>query len=104
MRLSSLHLPYNAYLLSLKAYTEDGGPDWKDLADIHNQVCQFDVVADRLIHGLMRFDAEWRGDTINGPKQEPIAPRQESFIQQWETLRIPVAMRRPERMKIAARG
>jgi len=27
------------------------------------------VVTDRLIHGLMRFDAEWRGDTINGPEK-----------------------------------
>jgi homopolymeric O-antigen transport system ATP-binding protein len=79
--LHSLDLPYNSYFLSLKAYTEDGGPDWKDPADIHNQMYQFDVVTDRLIHGLMRFDAEWRGDTMNGPKQEPVAPRQESFIQ-----------------------
>ena len=82
LRLSSLDLPYNAYFLSLKAYTEDGGPDWKDPADVHNQMYQFDVVTDRLIHGLMRFDAEWRGATMNGPKQEPVAPRQESFIQQ----------------------
>ena len=34
---------------------------------------QFDVVSDRLIHGLMRFDAEWRGDTISEPKQRPVA-------------------------------
>jgi hypothetical protein len=33
---------------------------------------QFDVVTDRLIHGLMRFDAEWLGDTINKPKQESV--------------------------------
>jgi hypothetical protein len=38
LRLSSLDLPYNAYFLSLKAYTEDGRPDWKDPADIHNQM------------------------------------------------------------------
>jgi len=29
--------PHNAYFLSLKPYTEHGGPDWKDPADIHNQ-------------------------------------------------------------------
>jgi hypothetical protein len=72
LRLSSLDLPYNAYFLSLKAYTEDGRPDWKDPADIHNQMYQFDVVTDRLIHGLMRFDAEWLGDTMNEPKQESV--------------------------------
>jgi hypothetical protein len=59
LRLPALDLPYNAYFLSLKAYTEDGRPDWRDPADIHNQMYQFDVVTDRLIHGLMRFDAEW---------------------------------------------
>jgi ABC-type polysaccharide/polyol phosphate transport system ATPase subunit len=74
LRIPYLDLPYNAYFLSLKAYTENSGPDWKDPADIHNQMYQFDVVTDRLIHGLMRFDAEWRGDTINGHKQEPVAP------------------------------
>jgi ABC-type polysaccharide/polyol phosphate transport system ATPase subunit len=73
--LSSLDLPYNAYFLSLKAYTEDGGPDWKDPADIHNQMYQFDVATDRLIHGLMRFDAEWRGDIINEPKRERVTLR-----------------------------
>jgi ABC-type polysaccharide/polyol phosphate transport system ATPase subunit len=75
LRLPSLDLPYNAYFLSLKAYTEDGGPDWKDPADIHNQMYQFDVATDRLIHGLMRFDAEWRGDIINEPKRERITLR-----------------------------
>jgi hypothetical protein len=44
-------------------------------ADIHNQMYQFDVVTDRLIHGLMRFDAEWRGDIINEPKRESITLR-----------------------------
>jgi len=73
LRLNRLELPYNAYFLSLKAYTKNEGPDWKDPAGIHNQMYQFDVVTDRLIHGLMRFDAEWRGDTINEPKQESVA-------------------------------
>ncbi len=59
LRLPALELPYNVYFLSLKAYTENDGPDWKDPADIHNQMYQFDVVTDRVIHGLMRFDAEW---------------------------------------------
>jgi lipopolysaccharide transport system ATP-binding protein len=75
LRLPSLDLPYNAYFLSLKAYTENGGPDWRDPADIHNQIYQFDVVTDRLIHGLMQFDAEWRGDTISKPEQNPATPQ-----------------------------
>ncbi|MCI0525406.1 MAG: ABC transporter ATP-binding protein [Acidobacteria bacterium] len=65
LRLPALELPYNVYFLSLKAYTGNDGPDWKDPADIHNQIYQFDVVTDRLIHGLMNFEAEWRGDTLN---------------------------------------
>jgi hypothetical protein len=28
LQLPSLDLPYNTYFLSLKAYTEKGGPDW----------------------------------------------------------------------------
>jgi ABC-type polysaccharide/polyol phosphate transport system ATPase subunit len=75
LRLPSLDLPYNAYFLSLKAYTENSGPDWRDPADIHNQIYQFDVVTDRLIHGLMQFDAEWRGDTISKPEQNPATPQ-----------------------------
>lgn len=57
--LPALELPYNAYFLSLKAYTENDAPDWNDPADIHNQMYQFDVVTDRTIHGIMHFDAEW---------------------------------------------
>jgi teichoic acid transport system ATP-binding protein len=73
LRLPCLELPLNAYFLSLKAYTKNDGPDWKDPADIHNQMYQFDVVTDRLIHGLMSFDAEWRGATMIEPKQKPVA-------------------------------
>ena len=58
------HPPHNAYFLSLKAYTEDGRPGWRDPADIHNQMRQFDVMTDRLIHGLMQLDAEWLGDAV----------------------------------------
>jgi ABC-type polysaccharide/polyol phosphate transport system ATPase subunit len=60
LRLPRLELPFNSYFLTLKAYTENGAPDWKDPADIHNQMYQFDVVTDRVIHGLMQFDAEWQ--------------------------------------------
>jgi ABC-type polysaccharide/polyol phosphate transport system ATPase subunit len=55
-----LNLPYSAYYLSLKAYTENGEPDWSDPADIHNQMYQFNVLTDRVIHGLMQFDAQWQ--------------------------------------------
>jgi hypothetical protein len=30
LRLPRLELPFNAYFLSLKAYTKNDGPDWKD--------------------------------------------------------------------------
>jgi hypothetical protein len=33
-----------SFFISLKAYTEDGRPGWKDPSDIHNQMYQFDVV------------------------------------------------------------
>jgi ABC-type polysaccharide/polyol phosphate transport system ATPase subunit len=62
LRLPELNLPHNVYYLSLKAYTKNDGPDWNDPADIHNQMYQFDVVTDRVIHGLMQFDAEWVPD------------------------------------------
>lgn len=60
LHIPHLDLPYNVYFLSLKAYTEDGAPDWTDPADIHNQMYQFDVITDRVIHGLIQFDAAWR--------------------------------------------
>ncbi len=60
LRVHRLELPYNVYFLSLKAYTEYGGPDWTDPADIHNQMYQFDVLAEEHIHGLLRFDATWQ--------------------------------------------
>jgi teichoic acid transport system ATP-binding protein len=59
LHIPKLELPYNVYFLSLKAYTESDEPHWKDPADIHNQMYQFDVVTDQIIHGLMKFDAEW---------------------------------------------
>jgi teichoic acid transport system ATP-binding protein len=64
--LPRLELPYNAYFLSLKAYTKNDAPHWKDPADIHNQMYQIDVVTDRVIHGLMQFDAEWRRNHNSG--------------------------------------
>ena len=69
LTLARLELPLSVYFLSLKAYTEDGAPDWLDPADIHNQMYQFDVVTDRIIHGIVQFDAQWR--TI---EQDSIAP------------------------------
>jgi ABC-type polysaccharide/polyol phosphate transport system ATPase subunit len=59
LRIPRLELPLNVYYLSLKAYTESGAPHWDDPADIHNQMYQFDVVTDRVIHGLVQFEAEW---------------------------------------------
>ena len=59
MHIPRLELPLNIYFLSLKVYTENGAPDWKNPADIHNQMYQFDVVTDRVIHGLVQLEAEW---------------------------------------------
>ncbi|MEP7271652.1 MAG: hypothetical protein ABI882_09100, partial [Acidobacteriota bacterium] len=62
-----LDLPLNVYYLTLKAYTEHGAPDWNDPADIHNQMYQFDVVTDRIIHGIVEFDAKWNAGTATQP-------------------------------------
>jgi teichoic acid transport system ATP-binding protein len=66
--LRSLELPLGVYYLTLKAFTESDAPDWNDPADIHNQMYQFDVVTDRVIHGIVEFEAEWR---IATPSPEP---------------------------------
>jgi ABC-type polysaccharide/polyol phosphate transport system ATPase subunit len=60
LHLPKLELPHNVYYLSLKVWTEAGAPNWEDPADVHHQMYQFNVVAERLIHGLMHFEAEWR--------------------------------------------
>jgi ABC-type polysaccharide/polyol phosphate transport system ATPase subunit len=59
LHLPHLELPYSPYFLSLKVYTENGAPAWCDPADIHNQMYQFDVITDRVVHGLIQFDAHW---------------------------------------------
>jgi ABC-type polysaccharide/polyol phosphate transport system ATPase subunit len=59
LQIEKLELPQNSYFLSLKAYTESDEPHWRDPADIHNQMYQFDVKTPQLIHGLMKFNAEW---------------------------------------------
>ncbi|MBI1759823.1 MAG: ABC transporter ATP-binding protein [Acidobacteria bacterium] len=59
LHIARLELPFNAYFLSLKVYTENGAPDWRDPADIHNQMYQFDVITDRVIHGLVQLEAKW---------------------------------------------
>jgi lipopolysaccharide transport system ATP-binding protein len=60
LHIPKLELAHNTYYLSLKAYTAPGAPDWQDPADIHNQLYQLNVITDRVIHGLVRFDAAWR--------------------------------------------
>lgn len=60
LHIARLELPFNAYFLSLKVYTENAAPDWRDPADIHNQMYQFDVITDRVIHGLVQLDAHWQ--------------------------------------------
>ncbi len=62
LHISKLELPYNVYFLSLKAFTESDEPDWNNPADMHNQMYQFDVVTEKVIHGLIRFDAEWMNE------------------------------------------
>ncbi len=59
LHIPRLDLSLNVYFLSLKVFTEAGDPDWGDPADVHNQMYQFDIISDQIIHGLMRFDAEW---------------------------------------------
>ncbi|HWQ33955.1 MAG TPA: ABC transporter ATP-binding protein [Blastocatellia bacterium] len=65
LHLPKLELSHNVYYLSLKVWTEADAPNWEDPADVHHQMYQFNVVAERLIHGLMHFEAEWR---------EPVQP------------------------------
>lgn len=48
-----------AKIPKLKVYTENQYPSWTDPANIHNQMYQFDVVTDKVIHGIMQFDAKW---------------------------------------------
>jgi ABC-type polysaccharide/polyol phosphate transport system ATPase subunit len=64
LHIPKLELSHNVYFLSVKAYTENGEPDWSDPADIHYQMYQFNVLTEGVIHGLMRFDAEWSSDTV----------------------------------------
>ncbi len=64
LRLPRLELSHNVYFLSAKAYTENGEPDWSDPADVHYQLYQFNVLTEGVMHGLMRFEAEWRGDKV----------------------------------------
>lgn len=64
LRIPKLELSHNVYFLSVKTYTESGEPDWGDPADVHYQMYQFNILTEGVIHGLMRFEAEWRGDTV----------------------------------------
>lgn len=59
LHIPRLDLSLSVYFLSLKVFTEAKDPDWSDPADVHNQMYQFDIISDQIIHGLMRFDAEW---------------------------------------------
>jgi ABC-type polysaccharide/polyol phosphate transport system ATPase subunit len=66
LHIPKLELSHNVYFLSVKAYTENGEPEWSDPADIHYQMYQFNVLTEGVIHGLMRFEAEWSADTVRG--------------------------------------
>jgi ABC-type polysaccharide/polyol phosphate transport system ATPase subunit len=69
LHIPKLELSHNVYFLSVKAYTENGEPDWSDPADIHYQMYQFNVLTEGVIHGLMRFEAEWSAGTVRGGTQ-----------------------------------
>lgn len=72
LHIARLELPFNAYFLSLKVYTENAAPDWRDPADIHNQMYQFDVITDRVIHGLVQLDARWQPTADAAPDEVAI--------------------------------
>jgi ABC-type polysaccharide/polyol phosphate transport system ATPase subunit len=72
LHIARLELPFNAYFLSLKVYTENAAPDWRDPADIHNQMYQFDVITDRVIHGLVQLDARWQPTPAAAPDEVAI--------------------------------
>lgn len=56
----SIVLPYSVYYLSIKVYTESGAPDWRDPADLHHQMYQFNVLTEQHINGLIRLESDWR--------------------------------------------
>ncbi len=70
LHIPKLELSHNVYFLSVKAYTENGEPDWSDPADIHYQMYQFNVLTEGVIHGLMRFEAEWSADTASRDRDQ----------------------------------
>jgi hypothetical protein len=67
LEIPNLDLPQNSYFLSLKAYTKADPPLWPDPADVHNQTYQMTVVAEKVRHGLLYFDAHWQGLTATVP-------------------------------------
>lgn len=70
LEIPNLDLPQNSYFLSLKAYTEADPPLWPDPADVHNQMYQVTVVADKVRHGLLHFEAQWQKFDTAAPTSE----------------------------------
>lgn len=68
LEIPNLDLPQNSYFLSLKAYTEADSPLWPDPADVHNQMYQVTILAEKARHGLLQFAANWQS-----PDAEPTA-------------------------------
>lgn len=69
LKIARLDLTFSSYYLSLKATvgrTENCEPDWADPADVHNQMYQFDMLTEHVIHGLMKFNAQWRRGEKDG--------------------------------------
>ena len=60
VRLPSVVLPYSVYYLTIKVYTENGAPDWREPADVHHQMYQFNVLTERHINGLIPLESAWR--------------------------------------------
>lgn len=59
LTIPEIDLPQNSYFISLKAYTEADPPYWPDASDIHNQMYQITIVAEKARHGLVHIDAKW---------------------------------------------
>ncbi len=75
LHIPNLELSHNVYYLSLKAFTQNGAPDWSDPADVHNQLYQVNVVTEGVIHGLMKFEAEWRRGEASVAYTDPVGGR-----------------------------
>jgi hypothetical protein len=73
VQVEALALTAGRYYLSAAAYPEPDPPYWSHPSDFHDQLYQFQIISDTIIHGDIVMPTQWRHETAQAATLIPVA-------------------------------